>query len=114
VVVGDHLDFLYGLPGPIPAGIYALEVFGVASGNGGVLEADLDDISDGGKVSPIDVETFTLAVDGGMQSGLLLNVTKSLPLADAGCGDTLRLRLSTPSGPSGGYYGELQPQLTLP
>jgi hypothetical protein len=115
VVVGDRLDFLYPLPGPIAAGTYLIEVFGIAEGNGSVLQAELDDVSDAGAVAQIDVETYTLNVFGGVQSGLLMNVNKTLPLVDAGCGDTLRLRITMPmAGPDGGEFDSIQPQLTIP
>ena len=114
MVVGDHLDFLYPLPGPIAAGTYVFDVFADGSGNGSVLQAELDDVSDAGAVAQLDVETYTLNVSGGMQSGLLMNLDKALPAVDAGCGDTLRLRISMPSGPDGGYFDSIQPELTIP
>jgi hypothetical protein len=115
VVVGGHLDFLYTLAGPIAAGTYVIQVDSEdGSGDGSVLQADLDDLSDAGGDFHIDTESFTLNTPSGMQGGLLLNVTKTLPMVDAGCGDTLRLRVSMPAGPDAGYFAGLQPQLTIP
>ena len=115
MVVGGHLDFLYPLPGPIAAGTYVIQVNAdYGSGVGSVLEADLDDLSDAGADDHVDTERYTIGADAGFAEGLLLDVSRQLPVVDAGCGDTLRLRLSMPAGPDGGYFAGLQPQLTIP
>jgi hypothetical protein len=113
VVVGDHLDFLYGLPGPLAAGTYHIVVNAVSAGGGGTLQAEVADIAiDGGAATVLASASVTL--DGGFAQGALIDSTQTVAAFPAACGDILRLRVSMPSGPAGSYYDSIQPVLTIP
>ena len=113
-MVGDHYDFLYSLTGPIAAGSYALALEGEVLGNGTVVAAELDQVSDAGVAARLFTQTFTLDADGGQYVGGLFDAGVALSSVDAGCGDTLRLRLSIPQGPDGGEFYFFAMQLSLP
>ena len=113
MVAGGHLDFLYPLVGPIPAGAYVLQVTSAVGGLGTTMEAELADVNDAGFALVFDTEYAVM--DGGTPTyNQFMNVSKVLPLVDAGCGDTLRLRISMSAGPDSGYIDEIQPTLTIP
>jgi hypothetical protein len=114
VVVGGHLDFLYSLPGPLPAGSYTIVVNAIAEGAGGVLDAEVDDLLDGGAIALLDSASYTQPADAGFAEGMLINATQTLPAFAASCGDVLRLRVTMLSGPPDGYFDSIQPVLTIP
>jgi hypothetical protein len=113
-VVGDHYDFLYPLTGPLAAGSYFIQFFGELYGSGSTLVAEVDDITDAGVVWPVLSETTAYNGDGGAYIGELFDGGVNWPAVDAGCGDTLRLRLTMVAGPDAGSFYGFGMSFTLP